>query len=1417
MDNDTLAAWLGFIALLFAFISWLNARSAKKRATQAQAQLQLKLDAAQKVAREHGKLLLELQQKIAALESAPRAPAAVEALAIAGGANAPSGSAPAAAAAEAAPAALQKEAAKAATPVDSKEVPTLDALAASLAAKERAAASEPLAPAAPRAAAEERPAAKPAAKAGEDSSLEEKIALVWFTRIGALAMLFGVAFFFKYAVDNDWIGPLGRVALGAIAGAAVLAFAEAQKSWTKPIFLQVALGVGLSFFYLSAWASAALYHLVPNPAAFAAIVVTSLLGGALAVRHRGEGVLVLSLLAGFLCPILLSTGRDLPGPLFAYLFCVTALAFWTAVRMGFPVATGLGIAGTAILFAGWYGKFFDASAPVPQTNFNGDPAMSAGGRYFPLGTRAVPLLGVLAFLAEWLWVQQRARKSEHRDQLKPVAMLVTALLLAHAGVAVLLFDHQVLLGLLLAGLAVLSNVLLSKEEKPELLALPLLASFVSLLVCARGSQQQPGAMLAVIGLTGAIYSVGILRKQVGAARAPDAKGIALISGVGIAVAILCGALLLEQHAQLFAFVLIALSLAFALLAAVARLAPLAAGAAAFSFAGLLISLPERSAAPRPPVAPFLVAAALWAAIYFAGAARDLLRKREPATPARLFTLSGAGLGYVAIALVMTGSDAWLLRSCSLLVVGALDLFAGARLLRAGSRQPATVLLGQALGLFAGAAAVLFSGTTVTLIWAALAAVAGTLAASEGDPQWLAGSALLFACTIARLFAVDLQLPEQDNLTFFNTLGAQGRLVPRFLVNARALALLGTGAAFLVPARALARGLGEKMAPGAGAPANGAADQAMSELLFRRASFVAFALGHLALLALCVTEARDLFFHAPPLPALPLPHDSLYAADFSRAQLEQAESLSMVTTVTLSLYAAMLVALGFGLRNAAHRFLGLSLFGIALAKLVLWDVWRLPRIEQMVVLVAMGALLLGSSFLYARFGKRLVTLLRDGELKTGASGAAILLLAATSLFAGSARAAETNQFTQARNIEGVIGPGLYRVELDPALYAASQAALADLRIAAPDGSEVPWFVREIPATQRLVRHDAQVSDAVTLPDGGSQAILDLGAGPARHNELTLEVGGGGDFLRSVQIESSLDRAQFGVLSRAAKIYRVSGEGGGVNTTVSYPPSGARWLRVTLAPGADHGELKITGAHLTLRTEETQVPLRALRGSVTPVERAPGASATRFLIDLGQDGAPVEQLALEIGTELFERRVAVRAGPAADELSPLTNGVLYRSEANENVTVRFGATRARYFRLEIEDGDNPPLAVRGASGLYVPQELILRAPSAGPLILFTGNANIGMPSYDLEAVFARSGSSLALSPAQLGPLAANPGYVAPRGPQAPPPPRSEQHRTLIIALLSALLLGLALWTLRLLRAPAGPSANPSSGNTTGEPPK
>ena len=45
-------------------------------------------------------------------------------------------------------------------------------------------------------------------------------------RVGAVTLFLGIIFFFKYAVDNQWIGAAGRVLLGVIAGLALLGAGE---------------------------------------------------------------------------------------------------------------------------------------------------------------------------------------------------------------------------------------------------------------------------------------------------------------------------------------------------------------------------------------------------------------------------------------------------------------------------------------------------------------------------------------------------------------------------------------------------------------------------------------------------------------------------------------------------------------------------------------------------------------------------------------------------------------------------------------------------------------------------------------------------------------------------------------------------------------------------------------------------------------------------------------------------------------------------------------------------------------------------------------------------------------------------------------------------------------------------------------
>src|SRR5437667_5810970 len=114
---------------------------------------------------------------------------------------------------------------------------------------------------------------KPAAKSESDTQaeLESKIGAHWLNRIGIIAMLIGVSYFLKYAFDNEWVGPAGRVLIGLISGLSVVFWSEYVRRRGYTIFSYSLKAIGIGVLYLSLWASSELYHIVPRLPAFLAM------------------------------------------------------------------------------------------------------------------------------------------------------------------------------------------------------------------------------------------------------------------------------------------------------------------------------------------------------------------------------------------------------------------------------------------------------------------------------------------------------------------------------------------------------------------------------------------------------------------------------------------------------------------------------------------------------------------------------------------------------------------------------------------------------------------------------------------------------------------------------------------------------------------------------------------------------------------------------------------------------------------------------------------------------------------------------------------------------------------------------------------------------------------------------------------
>ena len=189
--------------------------------------------------------------------------------------------------------------------------------------------------------------------------LEKFVGVRAFAVIGALIVIAGVAFFLKIAWDQGWIGQIPNVwkaILGALFGFALLGAGEIALRRAGAIAASGLNAAGLGVVYATSYASYSNLDLLPRPAAFIALAITTAIGVAISIRSRLAVVAALAIIAGFLTPALLV--RDTPPPtgvLPAYLLMLltTALILSYHFRAAFTAVRSIGFWGLALTGSFW--------------------------------------------------------------------------------------------------------------------------------------------------------------------------------------------------------------------------------------------------------------------------------------------------------------------------------------------------------------------------------------------------------------------------------------------------------------------------------------------------------------------------------------------------------------------------------------------------------------------------------------------------------------------------------------------------------------------------------------------------------------------------------------------------------------------------------------------------------------------------------------------------------------------------------------------------------------------------------------------------------------------------------------------------------------------------------------------------------
>ena len=189
--------------------------------------------------------------------------------------------------------------------------------------------------------------------------LESRIGSHWLNRIGISAVLIGVSYFLKFAFDNNWIGPAGRVAIGLLAGIAIVVWSE---TFSPPRLSRVFIFVeGRRHRHSLSLALCGFPGLQPDSQqrGFLMMLAVTAATAVMAWTQDAEILAAFALIGGFTTPLLLSTGENREVALFAYVAILDLGALALVILKPWRRLLVLSYAGTLLLYIGWYSSFYD--------------------------------------------------------------------------------------------------------------------------------------------------------------------------------------------------------------------------------------------------------------------------------------------------------------------------------------------------------------------------------------------------------------------------------------------------------------------------------------------------------------------------------------------------------------------------------------------------------------------------------------------------------------------------------------------------------------------------------------------------------------------------------------------------------------------------------------------------------------------------------------------------------------------------------------------------------------------------------------------------------------------------------------------------------------------------------------------------
>ncbi len=333
-----------------------------------------------------------------------------------------------------------------------------------------------------------------------------------------------------------------------------------------------------------------------------------------------------------------------------------------------------------------------------------------------------------------------------------------------------------------------------------------------------------------------------------------------------------------------------------------------------------------------------------------------------------------------------------------------------------------------------------------------------------------------------------------------------------------------------------------------------------------------------------------------------------------------------------------------------------------------------------------------------------------------------------------------QFKKEITVPVVVAPIYVKATLDREVLSGSHLQ-NDIRIIDNNGGEIPYQLVVETGSAEHGYYPTKIYDIVSSL-GQTMFVLDLGATGLIHNQVTISASSR-NFKKQVSVYASdapLGHSDNGwrLLTDRGYIFNVTDDRANFTangTTVSYPQSTSRFMRVVISAG--EGGLTAVSQASVYRSEVNKGEEQVVRYPLTIVQNTKEKS-TELMVDFGAQGVTSREISFATSDTNFSRRAVVQASTDGLSWRLINEGSLssiaLKSFSGSQLSLSYPESRERYLRVIIFNYDNKPVNFMGSADVRSTiRAVVFEARPEGRYNIYYGNGSASAPRYDIGTLF------------------------------------------------------------------------------------